>query len=126
MKNALTLIAVVLLAGCAAPRPRTEAVLPPPAPRLVCHGADECNFVWRRAQAWVADNAGFKIQVATDSVIATYNAPVYPTGWAFQVRRVPMTRDSDQIELRANCGEVPLCSRGYADTVRSFLAFLNQ
>lgn len=103
-------LASVLLVGCVAPGPRVspsqvrEIYTP-----LICEGQEACAKLWRRAQVWVAQNAGYKIQVATDAVVETYNASTYSSGWAMKLVRIPRDGNKEELELTLSCGQVPLC-----------------
>lgn len=107
----------VSLAGCApppgarraGPPPLTEAEIAALQVPLDCEGAEECSFIWRRAQAWVANNAGYKVQTATDTLIQTYSGGAYETRWSFKVVREPLTRTKDRVRFAASCGQVNLC-----------------
>lgn len=110
----IVLLALVALhlGGCAAPRVDrlSDEDLRELSEDLVCEGADACAFMWRRAQVWVVNNAGYKIQTATDTVIETFNpARAYESRWAIQIVRHPLTPTRDRLELRPSCGASPLC-----------------
>jgi hypothetical protein len=77
---------------------------------LECNGAEQCAFMWRRIQAWVATHAGYKIQTATDVVVETYGASRYSTGWALRILRVPVTPGLDRFLFAASCGDSPRCA----------------
>lgn len=104
-------IVAALVAGCATKPPmpieawETQEADEP----FRCIGVDACAVAWRRAQVWVVQNAGMKIQTATDAVIQTYNAPTYSTRWAFQVLREPQGGGAERFNFSASCGEVPMC-----------------
>lgn len=74
-----------------------------------CVGAAQCAAVWRAAQVWVINNSGFKIQVVSDAIIQTYNAPNYSTNWAFTVTREPRGGDVERLFIVPSCGAAPLC-----------------
>lgn len=106
--------ALVLTAGCAV---RPQQPVAPVEPweeeharqPFECRGASECATAWRAAQAWIAMNAAYKIQVASDAVVQTYNARDYSTGWAFQLTRMPVGNGAERFELVPSCGAVSLC-----------------
>ena len=103
--------ALAVVGGCASRSPPLSvSQYVEYAKPLECKGADECTRLWRRAQVWVAQNAGFKIQVATDAIIETYNAPIYSNQWAMRVVRIPKSDGVEEIDLTPNCGQVPLCT----------------
>lgn len=108
----MTILCALLaaLAGCAARGPdlsesqRAELERP-----LDCDGAEACSKLWRRAQIWVAENAGYKIQVATDAVIETFNATSGSTRFAMRVVRIPRAGTREELQLSLSCGDFPLC-----------------
>lgn len=116
------------LAGCGlpakAPSSMTSAEVAEYNTPIDCDGAEECGLLWRRAQAWVVQNSGFKIQIATDAIVETYNPPTYSTRWAFRITRTPITKTRERIQVEPNCGEVPLCSRRKDSMVAAFNAYL--
>lgn len=92
---------------------------------VACFGQEECSRLWRRAQAWVVQNAGMKIQTATDAVIKTFNPPLYSTVWGFQVLRVPGAVTGEELlELRVTCGAAPICREHPASMIASFNRYI--
>jgi len=75
MRQTSWLCLAFLLAGCSsAPSPQQQAIRSE-FERTVptCEGELDCKAKWEVAQLWIVQNAGFKIQAATDVVIETYN-----------------------------------------------------
>lgn len=105
----LVLCTAALMAACASTPPLSPSQYREVYTPLTCEGADECGKLWRRAQIWVAENAGFKIQVATDAVIETYSAPAYSSKWAMRLVRIPREGAKEELQLTLSCGQVPLC-----------------
>lgn len=106
------LVALVLgfLASCAAKQPVSAADTERAYKELVCDGAQQCADMWKRAQFWVATNAGYKIQVATDTVIETFNAADYSTRWAVRMTKEPLGSGRERIWILLGCGQVSLCA----------------
>ena len=76
-----------ILAGCATQQgaslsPTDRAELEDP---LYCEGESECNSMWERAMFFVSSNAGYKMQIANDILIETYNPTQYNTKLAMRV-----------------------------------------
>lgn len=115
MKLMMAAAAAVTLAGCVSPQmmQQAEAVEPWETEEanlpVECKGAAQCATVWRAAQVWVANNSGFKMQVVSDAIIQTYNAPNYSQRYAFQVTREPRGGDLDRILIVPSCGGAPMC-----------------
>lgn len=104
-------IMAAVLSGCASRQPQlSPSQLDELSRPVTCSGAERCGKLWRRVQIWVAENAGYKIQVATDAVIETYSAPAYATSWAMRATRVPREGDLEEVKIEFSCGQVPLCS----------------
>ena len=110
MKIALVLCAA--LTGCALPPPQQlsadeQNALEP----VICYEAKHCDAMWGRAQIWVANNAGYKIQLANDSVIQThgpFRGDVF--GLAFTVTKSPRGKGFYEIDSRAACGSTTTCA----------------
>lgn len=115
-----TAVVAAITAGCASrPALSDEEVAHLEEP-LECDSKTQCDLLWRRTQAWIAQTSGYKLQVATDTVIETYNAGKWSTTWAFQALREPIDEKRDRINLVANCGSAPLCTRSAAQVIADF------
>lgn len=100
----------IALGGCASRAPELSPSQAEELNRpLTCEGAEACGKLWRRAQIWVSENAGYKIQVATDAIIETYNAPTYSSTWAMKLVRLPREGAKEEFRISMSCGQVPLC-----------------
>jgi hypothetical protein len=76
-----------ILSGCAA-SPQIELLKAEYANTIpTCSDtvAEQCEKMWEAAQVWVAQNAGYKIQIATSVLIETYNPVDYSTNLAVKV-----------------------------------------
>jgi len=128
MRKAASLaLAAAAMAGCAVnkPPPASEAQIREYNTPLVCEGKDQCDLYWRKAQAWVLMNAGYKLQMATDMVIETFSAKqYYSTGWAMRVTRIPATKTQDRLVLEPSCGQAPICRGDYFTLVSDFNAYV--
>lgn len=99
----LQLAIAISLSGCALPQHQlTPDDLLQLAP-VRCETADQCGKMWQRAQLWVAKNAGFKIQIANDVVIETFNPSKDSTWLAFTVYKEPVGGGAYLINSRAAC-----------------------
>ena len=68
-------ISMLLFLGCAADQQRIQyrrilyqSTIP------TCNTPEDCTTKWSAAQAWVSQNCQMKIQIATDTLIETYNS----------------------------------------------------
>jgi hypothetical protein len=99
----LAALAATLLSACAVPEPVMTADEQNALAPVECRGADQCGRMWQRAQLWLAKNAHYKIQTATDVVIQTYT-PVSPsTSLGFTITKEPKGGDNFEIDSRISC-----------------------
>jgi len=107
VKSAVGLYCVVL-AGCSTAPPMTqtekiEAHLP-----ISCTSKAQCDVMWQRAQVFVADHAGFKIQTLSDSIISTFgptgSGTSLATNVAWSVTKLPTASGGAVLNARAGCG----------------------
>lgn len=123
MKHLLPAVLIAAAAaGCAVPqRPQPVYSAAEAADRYTppeCDGAEACAQMWRAAQAWVATNSGFKLQVVTDAVLETYNPPPYSQRWAYRVVREQAGGTKERLIVTPSCGQAPVC-RESADDMRA-------
>jgi hypothetical protein len=55
-----------------------------------CEGAADCKAKWEAAQLWVVHNAGWKIQIANDVLIETFNPAQNSPAIAARVTKEPL------------------------------------
>lgn len=122
---ALALIALALTA-CATRKPDTPEVLELANRPLVCKGAEQCGLYWRRAQFWVANFTGYKVQVSNESTVSTFNPPNYSRSWGAHVTREPLAADSDRIWIRVTCGPLPLCTESESLVTAHFKRYVTE
>lgn len=124
MKN-LVLVATLAVAGCAAPY---QQVTPPPTQAdmidfklpLHCKSKEQCDRWWRTAQVWVMKNAGFKVQVATDAILQTFNATPGVAGYSVEISRAPEAAEGEVLEIEARCGWSGHCDRSHETFIADF------
>ena len=127
MKRIFVLWLVVAVVGCATRKePLSDYDLAELAEPLECKGVVECGRLWRKAQAWVVQNAGYKIQSATDAYLQTYNAQSYSSNWAMQLTRMPIGPDTERINLDPSCGPTPLCKEDSSLIIARFRRQMRQ
>lgn len=123
----LTLLVVAITSGCAiAPQQKgwtiDDAMAEAP---IICSGKSQCDDYWRRTQYWISTHSGFKVQVATDTVIETYGAPNYSLRWAFSARREPGPNGADMITISPSCGPAPICQESRVQLVRDAQRYIS-
>ena len=121
---ASSLLAITVV-GCATTAATPEDVALANTP-LYCSGEQECKTAWRRAQVWVVENAGYKLQTTTDAILETYNAPDFSTRLAMRVLREPGPNGLDRITLGLSCGKMPMCSQNHDTLTASFKRYVSR
>lgn len=124
MKN-FAVVAVLAVSGCAAPY---RQITPPPTEAdmidfklpLHCKSKEQCDRWWRTAQVWAVKNAGFKVQVATDAILQTFNATPGVAGYSVQISRAPEPTGGEVFEIEAKCGWPGHCDRAYETFIADF------
>jgi hypothetical protein len=116
---------VGVLAGCGqVPVVSNPATAPESAKPVLCVGKTQCDIFWQRAQAWVANNSGYRLQTVTDTVIETDGPSVARAGLAYRVTRVPDDKDGARIYVLASCGNAFGCSPEPSAAVTAFKVFV--
>jgi hypothetical protein len=90
-----------------------------------CFNDKECERKWAAAQAWVVKRAAYKIQVATSSLIETYNAASGSTGIAARVVKEPIGDNGYQFIVSVWCGNVFGCQPDSWDAAIDFNRTIN-
>jgi hypothetical protein len=124
MKSRIALIALLLISACVSrgptPSAPSDADLTDSKLLVRCNSKDQCDRWWRTAQVWVVKNSGYKVQIATDAILQTYNATPGKTSWAFQITRSPHLDGGEIIEIDGSCGLHSACSPVYETIVADF------
>lgn len=109
MKKALLLLSVLSVVGCNTasndPNPLGDPALKDEVMKpLVCNSKDQCDVFWQRAQVWVVNNSGWRIQTATDAVISTF-PPLSPYPWrtAYEITKLPNEGGTATIKIKPYC-----------------------
>jgi hypothetical protein len=90
-----------------------------------CETEKECERKWAGAQAWVAKNSGYKIQVATDSLIETYNSTDSSTRLAARVVKEPIGSTGYQFVVTVWCDNIYGCRPDVASAMLDFNRTVN-
>jgi len=67
---------------------------------LICCGLQMCKKAFTLAQIYISENAGMKIQLATDSIIETYGST---DAVVMKATKIPGEGDTEAITLRVFC-----------------------
>jgi len=123
----MAVVAAVLLSGCAGMRQRAaerRADFQRTIPQ--CSTEKQCSEMWSAAQVWVAKNCRMKIQVATDSIIETYN-PVgkhNSTNLAASVTKEPLGDGKYKIVIKTYCNNPFGCVPNSFESAMDFNEYL--
>src|SRR5881409_229222 len=107
----LLLTAVLAFLSSCSQMPSSElATTPESKEPVLCTNKTQCDLYWQRAQGWVANNSGYRLQTITDVVIETYGPLSTQTGLAFRITKVPDDKDGARIYVLPGCANVFGCS----------------
>ena len=102
MKTIGSVLACVLVAGCAATNQVNPETMQAATKPLVCR-ADQCSLWWQRARQWIIGHTHYPLQIDTSQAIETAG----PTGGsgtpAFQVTLARNPDGSSTIGFAAHC-----------------------
>ncbi len=112
----------VLLTSCAttpssaiqAKRAELEATTP------ICIDEKDCKVKWEAAQLWIVHNAGFKLQIATDVLLQTYNATGGSPSIAVQATKEPLGGGKYKIGVVISCDNMFSCVPNQWDAALAF------
>lgn len=116
-----SLILIMTLQGCVLPPPMNATTFTEPPPPT-CVGPEDCKAKWDAAQIFVVKHAEMKIQIATDVLIETYNAPGSSTAIAIRITKEPLGGGQYQLVMSAPCGNMFGCGSSRTDLKRLFNA----
>lgn len=92
-----------------------------------CEDQQECQTKWDAAQAWVSNNAGFKIQTNSSAIIETYNSPEGSMDMSMKVVKEPMGNNKNRFVLSVTCGNWLLgCNRDPLQAIQDFNDYVNR
>ena len=103
----LLIVGILALSACATNPERQAQVDEVKRTAPLCWDADQCGRMWEAAQVWVAKNSGYKVQLATNALIETYNST--DTRIAMRVTKEHVQGDRYIIVATAACGNLFGC-----------------
>ena len=89
MKRMALLPLILSIASCATTPALSAADQLELSQPLTCSSKGECDRYWQRAQVFVSQNAGYKMQTVTDSIIQTFGPFGSRVELAWSVTRLP-------------------------------------
>ena len=116
---------VTILTGCATGSKLTPEQKSLANEPLLCSTKQDCDFMWQRAQSWVANNSHFRIQVATDTLIQTFG-PSADAYFAFTITKELNREGGARIMIAPQCGNMFGCVTDPWDLIYSFKQSLKQ
>lgn len=108
MRRILAVLIFGVLNGCAT-APVDPSIAAAANEPLLCSDKKQCDFYWQRAQIWVTQNSGYRIQSATDTIIATYGPSNSKVELAHQIVRIPNEDGSARITIASGCDNIFGC-----------------
>lgn len=96
MKRAAVVTALACLVAACTTYPRS-------AHHIVPCSAQDCDAKWALAQVWIAQNSGYRIRIATDSVIETFGPMGNSPALAYQVTRRMPPGQAGSIDISVAC-----------------------
>jgi hypothetical protein len=111
MKKRTLWLVTFALAGCATTNPGLVSALAPAADigaSVQC--ASGCKEEWERAQLWLAKHSRWKIQLATDVLLQTFNPSQSEPSYGFSATKEPSGGGAYIIRMEMVCGNMFGCN----------------
>ena len=124
LRYGLLLCSAVILWSCSQMPSPELATTPESKEPVLCINKAQCDVYWQRAQGWVANNSGYRLQTITDIVIETSGPVSNKTGLAFRITKVPDDKEGARIYVLPSCANVFGCSPSPTDAAIAFKRFV--
>jgi len=108
------------LSACAGVEPNAAESFP-----VRCGLGRDCDKKWRRAAAWVAQNAFYPIETHTDTLIQTFGPTGKSPGMAMRVERLVGPDGSGALALEIRCANILGCVPDVDYLTGSFAAYVS-
>jgi hypothetical protein len=125
MKTIISLLVAVLFFGCANIPYRQSKLYEYQSTIPICN-EETCKSKWNAAQAWVSEYCSEKIQIATDTIIQTYEPPQNSSGIAAKVIKEPVANGNFLIKISLYCDNTIVCEPDTLDASIDFNKYVNQ
>lgn len=106
----LLLLLLFSLYACTTTTPMSDELYKHLSTPLSCAGENECKIMWDRAMYFVNTNSGYKVQIANDNMIETYNPSQYSPKLAFRIIKQPLGDGAYKITVQTWCDNFLGCS----------------
>jgi hypothetical protein len=99
------------------------------AARVVCHSKDDCQKAFALTQIFISEKADMKIQLATDTIVETYNATEL-LRVSLKAVKIPGAGSAAQIVLSGSCkdggneGAVATCTGKLVSIYRAYPEYM--
>ena len=129
LRSIAVFVLVAGIVGCATSPARQEANAAAQQhlqdTQPVCAHPRQCEAMWIAARDWITSTCGFKIQVATDNLLETYNSTDASTALACRVTKTPLPAGGYKFAATAGCDNIFGCGIPPLRAVQSFNDKLN-
>jgi hypothetical protein len=125
MKKLFVVAAALVLQGCAASAEIQALQAQISATVPTCNSEELCRRKWEAAQVWIAQNSSYKLQIATDVLLETYNPAEYDPGIAVRVLKEPTGSTSYRFVVTVWCANVFGCNPNQYQAAIGFNNTLN-
>jgi membrane-associated protease RseP (regulator of RpoE activity) len=128
MRNAVFLAVPLAVAGCNSTPQNpvdasiVQAVVNQP---ITCQAGPDCETKWSRATAWIAQNAAYKVQTASDSIIQTMGPLPNDPRPSFTVTKAGDSTGTYTVSFNGGCDNFLGCIPTIAESKLSFVSFIN-
>lgn len=119
-KLIFSVFAITFLQSCATSPERLALIEFAESTMPVCVDDADCRIKWEAAQLWVINNAAYRLQIATDVLLETYNPTDYTTQLGMRVTKEPLGGGQYRFNISAYCANLLGCAR---DPVEVKIAF---
>lgn len=92
---------------------------------IPCKIGPDCDFKWSRAAVWVSQNAYYKIETQTDSIIRTEGPYGKSAGAAVTVYRIAASGEWAELFADIRCANFLGCAPPAEELARSFVAYVS-
>jgi hypothetical protein len=123
MRVVFLTLPVAALIGCTSMSERLQPALARSQHSTPVTCAD-CTVQWQRSQLWLTAHSKWKLQMATDVVLQTFNPVNDSPSWGFTVTREPESAGGYRIVLAGVCGNIFGCDPSIADVDRAFYHYV--
>jgi len=121
----LVFIAGVLFGACSCSEVTGDLGVSMPE-QIRCQVGPDCDLKWERANTWVVENSGLKLQTKTDGLIKTVESPKVSRTLVVTITKNPTSQSSIyEINFIGGCSSMLSCVPSAAESRTSFANFVS-